>query len=207
MLEIRPVSVYENIVPQPRVLLLNHWVSFSNKFPESLDHVKGKTFRISRQQQVSYSLSYILKEACYKDVNLSNEDTGEKLYPDASESLYEVLIGMRPGSYRCIPYFPADQPINRLDYPTMTPVMADSTLKFIGSIRPEDSPPENPVFKLYLVFKLKPIMLRLWVEDGVEYEKATLDLLINRCTLSQESLPSHVTPKNLLYLDEVKGIV
>lgn len=204
MIELRPLDVFVGVSPKVKILLPDWWIKFSNTFPDSLNHVKNKTMRIAKQVQVRYELTWAIKEACYKDVNLSNEDTGEKLYPDNTDNLYEILIGLRPGHYYIIPYFPADQPIYRLDYPTMAPLVSDAALKYLGIIRPEDSPIGNPTFKLYLVYKLKPVLLRLVVDDGVDYEKITLELLINRCLMEEKPLPPNVVPKPIEYLDALK---
>lgn len=201
MIELRPVEVP---TARPKILLVDHWVKFSANFPDYLKHVKNKTFRIARQVQVAYELSYILKEACYKDINLSNEDTGVKLYPDADDNLYEMLIGFKPGNYYIIPYFPADQPIYRLDYATMTPLVSDAALKYLGTIKPADSPAEDPKFKLYLVHELKPVILRLVADDGVDYEKITMEILINRCNMSEETPEEKVPVKKVEYLDALK---
>ncbi|GAI24169.1 unnamed protein product, partial [marine sediment metagenome] len=115
MIELRPVETVERIKPLVKVVLPDWWLRFSQNFPDGLKHVKGKTVRILKQQQVMYPLSWVLKEACYKDINLSNEDAGEKLYPDDESKLYEVLIGFKPGNYLTHVYFPADYPLYRLD--------------------------------------------------------------------------------------------
>ncbi len=206
MIEVRPTEVFAGVQPRPKILLVNHWVKFSNNFPDTLDHVKGKTVRIAKQQQVSYELSWIVKEDCYKDVNLSNEDAGEKLYPDVTDNLYEVLIGFKPGNYLCHVFFPAAYPLYRLDYPDMSPLISSDAYKYLGAIKPSDSPVENPTFKLYLVYKLKPIILRLYADDGVDYEKATMQFSINRCLMERGVPPPHITPKPILYLDEIKWL-
>lgn len=203
MIELRPPGVTQEIRAQSRILLPNHWVKFEG-FPDYLSHVKDKTMRVVKQVQVHYELSYILKEACYKDINLSNEDTGVKLFPDIGENLYEVLIGLNPWNGYIIPYFPAEQPIARLDYPTMTPLVSDAALKYLGTIRPEDSPLDNPTFKLYLVYNLKPVILRIVADDSVDYTKATLDILVNRCQMAEGKPPENVTPKSIFYLDVLK---
>ena len=203
MIEVRPTEFVSGVQPRPKILLFNHWIQFSNKFPSTLDHVKGKTAQIAKQQQVPYELSYVVKEGCYYDINLSNEDTGEKLYPDMAENLYEVLIGFKPGNYFCQVYFPADYNLYRLDYPTMNPDVGSTSLKYLGAIKPSDSPAENPIFKLYLVYKLKPIILRLVVDEGIDYEKMTLPMIINRCVMDFKTPPPEVVPKKILYLDEI----
>ena len=204
MLELRPVDVFVGVSPKVKILLPDWWIKFSNGFPDSLNHVKNKTMHIVKNTQVTYELSWIVKEACYMDVNLSNEDTAEKLCPDDPNNLYEMILALRPGNYYIIPYFPAETPIYRLDYSTMTPLPSSSALKYLGIIRPEDSPIENPTFKLYLVYKLKPVILRVVADDGVDYEKITIDFLINRCLMEEKPLPANVVPKNIFYLDELK---
>lgn len=206
MIELRPTEVYANVFPRPKIILPDWWVKFSPAFPDTLDHIKGRTFRVTKQQQVDYELSWIIKEACYKDVNLSNEDAGEKLYPDISNNLYEVLIGFKPGNYFCQVYFPADYPIYRLDHPDMSPLTSSASKKYLGAIKPSDSPVDNPTFKLYLVFKLKPIILRLYADDGVDYEKISLEFTINRCLMQEGVPPPEVKPKPILYLDEIKWL-
>lgn len=205
MIELRPVETIERIKPLGRIILPDWWVSFSNNFPDGLSHVKGKTFRIAKQQQVKYELSYIIKEACYADVDLSN-DTGQQLYPNDTSILYEMLIGFKPGNYLCHVYFPAEFPVYSLDYPGMNPLMSDAAKKYLGAIKPEDSPTDNPIFKLYLVYKLTPIILRLYADDGVAYEKATLEFTINRCLIKEGVPPANVTPKLIPYLDEIKWL-
>ncbi|MBA7682511.1 hypothetical protein ES703_90861 [subsurface metagenome] len=206
MIELRPVETVERIKPAVKVVLPNWWLKFSDAFPSSLDHVRGKTFSILKQQQVKYELSWIIEEACYKDVNLSNEDAGEKLYPDVADNLYEVIIGFKPGNYFCHVYFPAEYPLYRLDYPDMSPNISDASLKYLGAIRPEDSPVDNPIFKLYLVFRLKPIILRLYADDGIDYEKIGLELTVNRCLMQEGVPPPEVKPKPIQYLDEIKWL-
>lgn len=204
MLELRPTETYAGVTPRPKVLLQNHWVRISDKFPDGLCHVRGKTMRVDQTVQVTWPVSKIIKEGCYIDLNLSNDSDQELLYPNDSQNMYEVLIGLQPGNYYMIPYFPSSQPIWRLDEPTMVPTMTHSLLKYLGRVRPEESPAANPVFKLYLFYKLKPIILRVIADDGVDYVKCRLEFLVNRCKITEESPPGNVTPKYIPYLDEQK---
>jgi len=171
-----------------------------------LDFVKGKSFSIAAQQQDSYELSFTIKEGCYYDINLSNEGAGEKLYPNDSMHLYEMLIGLKGGNYYLLPYFPANYPIYQLDFATMVPLVSDSKKKYLGIIKPYESPPDNQQLRLYLVHKLTPIILRVCVDEGVAYEKCTLEFLINRCLLKNGTPPAGVTPKFIEYLDEIKNL-
>lgn len=201
MIELRPTEVPTT---RPKILLVGQNVKFSDKFPDYLSHVKGQSFKVAKQTQVTYELSWIIKEATYLDVNLSNEDTGKKLFPDAGDNLYETLIGIKPCNGYIIPYFPAEQPLYRLDYPTMTPLVSDAALKYLGIIRPEDSPVDNPILRLYTLYDLKPIILRLVADDSVDYSKITLEFLINRCKMEKYSPKEGETVKFLEYLDELK---
>lgn len=204
MIELRPVDSWVGVTPRPRVLLPSHWVRFSDGFPSPLDHVKGKTMKVVKNVQVRYPLSWTLKESRYYDVNFSNDDGAERLYPESTDGLYEVLVGLKPGHYYTIPYFPADQPLYRLEYATMVPTLTDAKLRYLGAVYPEDTPPGNPTFRMYFVYKLKPVYLRLIVDDGVAHEKATLEILVNRCRLEEGTPPENVVPKFIPYLDELK---
>jgi len=203
MLEVRPIDVFEQVWPRPKVLLPGHNIQFSNGFPDGLDHVKGKTFRITKTAQVNYELSWILPELHYKDINLSNEDAGEKLYPEATDEVYETLIGFKPGNYFTLIYFPADQPIYRLGYYSMTPLITNASLKYLGAVKPEDSPVGTSTLKLYTVYKLKPFIFRISIDNGVAYDKISWVITINKCKL--ESVPGPVEPvKYIPYIDELK---
>lgn len=206
MIELRPTPTVKEVKYEQRIVLPNWWIKFSDNFPSGLKHVKGKTVRIAKQQQVKYELSWVIKEACYVDVNLSNESAGEKLYPDVESNLYEVLIGFKPGNYLCHIYFPAEYPLYRLDDPGMSPLISDSAKKYLGAIKPSDSPVDDPTLKLYLVFNLTPIILRLYADDGVAYEKASLQFTVNRCLMVEEPPPPEVKPKLIQYLDEIKWL-
>lgn len=205
MLELRPVETVGYIQPLPKVLLPGWWVAFSANFPSSL-LVGGKTYQILKQQQVNYPYTWTIKEACYVDVDLSNDATGLQLYPPTGNAnlVYEVLIGMRKGNYFAQLYFPAGYPIYRLDSSTMTPTITSSTLKYLGAITPKMSPVDNAIFKLYLLGNLTPVILRLYADDGKAYEQITLDFTINRCLMQQATPPANVTPKPIYYLDEIK---
>jgi hypothetical protein len=203
MLQTRPNTVYENLYPQPIVLLPGQGVRFSDQFPDTLSHVRGKTFTISKAVEVRYELSWILPTLDYKDIDLSNSNSGEKLYPNQSDELYETVIGLKPGNYFVQVFFPANQPVYRLSWSTMYPDASNAALKYLGAVKPEDSPPDNPIFKIYSVFKLDPFYLRMVVDDGIDYEKMTLVLTINRCKLVEEP-PEGSQPKYIPYITELQ---
>lgn len=204
MLEMRPTDTYAGVTPRPKVLLPGHYVKISSAFPDTVCANRGKVMKVEKTTQIIWQRSLIVKEACYVDLNLSNDSGQELLYPNDASNIYEVLVGMRPGNWYMIPYFPASQPIWRLDEPTMTPTMSNPALKYLGIVRPENSPVENTTLKLFLFYKLKPVILRVIADDGVDYEKCRLEFLINRCQLVSDTPPANVTPKYIPYLDELK---
>ena len=203
MIELRPIEVFEQVWPRPKVLLPGHNIQFSNAFPDGLDFVKGKTFKITKTVQVRYELSWILPALHYKDINLSNEDAGQKLYPEASDEVYETLIGFKPGNYFTLIYFPADQPIYRLGHYTMTPLISSASLKYLGAIKPEDSPINNPTLKIYTFYKLNPFIFRISVDNGVDYEKMTWEICVNKCKIERAAAPVEQV-KYIPYIDELK---
>ena len=203
MLELRPIEVFEQVWPRPKVLLPGHNIQFSNLFPAGLDHVKGKTFRITKTAQVRHELSWILPALHYKDINLSNEEAGQKLYPNASDEVYETLIGFKPGNYFTLIFFPAEQPIYRLGYYTMTPLISSASLKYLGAIKPEDSPVNNPTLKIYTVYKLNPFIFRISIDNGVDYDKMTWEICVNKCKLEAVAAPVEQV-KYIPYIDELK---
>ena len=203
MLETRPIEVYENIYPRPRVLLPGHNVQFSSQFPDSLSAYGGKTFKITKTVQVRYELSWVLPALHYKDINLSNEDSGEKLYPESSDEFYETLIGFKPGNYFGLIYFPANQPIYQLGYYTMIPTISDAALKYLGAIRPEDTPPDNPILKVYTFYKLDPFIIRMAVDNGIDYDKMTWVITINRCKIEAYTPPQGEPVKYIPYITEL----
>jgi len=201
MIEFRPTEIPTT---RPKVLLYDQWVKFSDKFPGGLNHVKGKYMRVAKQVQVTYPVTRIIKENCYVDIDLSNEDGAERLFPESTENLYEILIGLRPGHWWVMPYFPTDQPVYRLDYPTMTPLVSDAKLRYLGNIRPEDSPADDPVLRLYAMYKLKPVILRMVVDAGIDYAKCSLLFNINRCHMEEGTPPEGSRVKFIEYIDELK---
>jgi len=202
MLEVRPVEIYENVYPRPKVLLPGHNVHFSDGFPDGLSAYKGKTFRITKTNQVNYELSWILPELHYADINLSNEEEGQKLYPESTSEFYEMLVGFKPGDYFTLIYCPADQPIYRLGYYTMTPLISSASLKYLGAIKPEDSPASNPILRLYTFFKLIPFIFRISVDNGVNYDKMTWRLCVNKCKIEQYMPPEGMPVKYIPYISE-----
>ena len=190
MLELRPVSLATVSPGVPKLLQEKYFVRFTDKWPETLSHVRGKFFQVEKTNQVPYDLSYIIPSADYKDVDLSNATGGERIYPENTRTLYETLIGFKPGNYLVHFYIPAGEYMHRLEYSGMTPDVSHATRRYLGARKPEDSPYDDKRIFTYSVYHLEPLILRLFVDSGIDYEKVVLGLLVNKCYLKEIATPT-----------------
>ncbi len=188
MLELRPVSLARVSPGVPALLQEGHFVRFTDAWPDALDHVKGGSFQIDRVNQVPYDLSYIIPTGDYRDVDISNSDDGEKIYPANVKTLYEIALGFKPGNYLAHFYIPSGEYVNRLEYTGMVPDVSSSTRRYLGARKPADSPYDDKRIFIYSVYKLEPLIIRLYVEAGIEFEKCVLGLIVNKCYLKPVSL-------------------
>ncbi|MBA7643559.1 hypothetical protein ES703_51290 [subsurface metagenome] len=191
MLELRPMPEATVTPGVPKLLQERHFVRFTDEWPNQLNHVKGKLFQIEKTNQVPYDLSYIIPTADYIDVDISNSAAGEKIYPENVKTLYETLIGFKPGNYLVHFYIPAGEYMNRLEQTGMVPDVSSTTRKYLGARKPEDSPYDDKRIFSYSVKDLEPLILRTYVDTGIDYEKVVIGLLVNKCYLKQ--IPSPTT--------------
>jgi len=207
MLELVPKPQFTVVVP-PKLIQEGYLVNFTNAWPSTMTHVRGKTFRVEAVNQVPYPRGYIIPTGDYRDVDLSNGQGTfqESFYPTRSQSLFEVALGLRPGNYLVQFYIPATRSIHNLEYAGMTPDVTSATKVYLGARKPEDSPPEDTRIKMYLVMDLEPLILRVFVLPGVDYEKCVLDFTINKCDLReiQPTDAERLKAKVIRYYDELK---
>lgn len=195
------------ILIPPKLLQEGYMVYFDEVWPSTLSHIRNKVFRIDVVNQVPYDLNYIIPTGDYKDVDLSNQSGGEKLYPTSEITLYEVSMGFKPGNFLAQLYIPQSKAIRYLEYSTMQPDVSDSTKRYIGALKPEDSPYEDHRIKFYFVKNLAPLIMRLYVLPGVDYEKIVAGLMINKCKLRHITEPSNEEKnkaKVIRYYDELR---
>ena len=185
----------------PKLLQKGFFVKFTDEWPDTLPHVKGKTFQIEKTNQVPYDLSYIIPANDYRDVDLSNAAGGENIYPENTKTLYEVALGFKPGNYLTHFYIPAGEYMHRLEYSGMTPDVTHATHRYLGARKPEDSPYDDKRIFMYFVYHLEPLILRVFVDSGIDYEKCVLGLTVNKCYLTQIAAP---TAEQLRLAREIK---
>ncbi|GAJ13375.1 unnamed protein product, partial [marine sediment metagenome] len=121
MLELRPAPLATVSPGVPKILQEGYFVRFTDAWPDTLSHVKGKFFQVEKTNQVPHDLSYIIQTANYRDVDLSNATGGERIYPENTKTLYEVALGFKPGNYLVHFYIPAGEYMHRLEYSGMVP--------------------------------------------------------------------------------------
>jgi len=207
MLELRPVSEATVSPGVPKLLQLGHYVKFTSEWPDTLPNVKGKFFQIDKVNQVSYDLYYTLPTNDFRDVDLSNQAGGENLYPENTRTLYEVLLGFKPGNYMVSFQIPAGEQARRLDQAGMIPNVTSATLKYLGASKPEDSPYEDKRIFMYFIKDLEPMILRTFVDTGCDYEKCVFGLTVNKCHLKEKQSPTPeqwAKAKELLYYTELR---
>jgi len=193
MLELRPAPLATVSPGVPKTLQENFFVRFTDQWPDTLSDVKGKLFQIEKTNQVPYDLSYIIASGGYYDVDMSNATGGENIYPQNTKTLYETLIGFKPGNYLVHFYIPAGEYMHRLEQSSMVPSTTPplhSTRRYLGARKPEDSPYDDKRLFTYSVKDLEPLILRLLVDTGVGYEKCILGLLVNKCYLKHIPSPT-----------------
>jgi len=197
MLELRPAPLATVSPGVPKILHDGNYVKSTEKWPDTLSDVKGKLFQIEKTNQVPHDLSYIIPSNDFRDVDLSNATGGENIYPENTKTLYETLIGFKPGNYLIHFYIPAGERMHRLEESGMvssTEPPVHATRRYLGARKPEDSPYDDKRIFTYSVKDLEPLLLRLLVDTGVDFEKIVMGLLVNKCYLKHIPAP---TPEQL----------
>lgn len=195
MLELVPKPQFSVVTP-PKLLQEGYLVHFPGDWPSTFTAIREKTFRVNAVNTFGYDLPYILPESAsgtkYRDVDFSNGDGTyqESLYPEKYETLIEVLLGFKPGNFISHWLIPAGKHVHQLEYAQMYPVITDAKKKYLGAKQPKDSPYDDPRIKLYFVKDLAPLIMRLLVLEGVDYEKIVCGLTINKCLLEEIAQPT-----------------
>jgi len=191
MLELVPKPQFSVVIP-PKTLQEGYLVTFSSDWPSTHEAIREKTFRIDAVNQVPYDLSYIIPTGDFRDVDFANGSGTfkENIYPENQNSLFEVLLGFKPGNFLSHWYIPAGKSVHNLEYAQMYPDLTNAKRKYLGARQPKDSPYEDPRIKLYFVKDLAPMIMRLFVLPGVDYEKVVTGLTINKCLMREIDLPT-----------------
>lgn len=181
MIDLKPTPEAMVSPGTPKLIREGYFVRFTDQWPETLNYVQNKFFRISKTAQVPYDLTYILPTNDYRDVDLSNSAGGENIYPENTKTLYEVAVGFKPGNYLAELFIPAGEFVSRLEQAGMVPDVTHATRKYLGTIKPNESPYNDKRLFLYFVKDLEPMIMRIYVDTGIDFEKCVVGLIINKC--------------------------
>ena len=206
MLGLKPQPLATVSPPVPKLLQEGFFVRFTDQWPLTLPHVKGKTFQVEKTNQVPYDLSYIIPANDYRDVDLSNAAGGENIYPENTKTLYQILLGFKLGNFLVHFYIPAGEYVHRLEQAGMVPNVASATLRYLGARKPEDSPYDDKRIFIYTVKDLEPLLARVFVDNGVDFEKCILGLVVNKCYLKEITPTAEQLAKALVvkYYTEIR---
>ncbi len=210
MLELQMKPQFSVVIP-PKLLQEGYLVSFPTTWPSTYKNVSGKTFRIDASVPTPYDLAYKIPSGDFRDVDFSNGNGTfqESIYPENQISLFEVALGFKPGNFIAQFQIPAAKNIHRLEYAQMEPDITNAKRLFLGSFQAKDSPYEDPTIKMYFVKDFTPLIMRLYVLAGIDYEKIVCGLTINRLKM-RELTADELTPDNikkakvLRYYDELR---
>jgi len=189
MLELKPAPLATVSPGVPKMLQEGYYVRFTDAWPETLGF-KGKSYQIEKTNQVPYDITRIIPTGNYCDIDMSNATGGEGIYPENTKTLYETLIGFKPGNYLVHFYIPAGEYMHRLEQAGMVPTVASATLRYLGARKPEDSPYDDKRIFSYSVKDLEPLILRVLVDAGIDFEKCVLGLTVNKCHLKHIAAPT-----------------
>ncbi len=186
MLELQPKPQFSVVIP-PKLLQEGYLVTFPTTWPSTYKWVSGKTFRIDAAVQTPYDLAYKIPTGDYRDVDFSNGNGTfqESVYPENVQSLFEVAIGFKPGAFISEWFIPAGKTLHRLEFAQMEPDITHAKRLFLGAFQAKDSPYDDPRIKAYFVKDFTPLIMRLYVLAGVDYEKVVVGLTVNRCKIRE----------------------
>lgn len=191
MLELTPKPQFSVVVP-PKLLQEGYLVHFPGDWPSTMTALREKTFRINAVNTFRYDLPYILPTGDFRDVDFSNGDGTfqESIYPEKYETLLETLVGFKPGNFITYWEIPSGKNISSLEYAQMYPDRTDSKRRYLGIKTADDSPYDDPRIKLYFVKDLTPLIMRIYIPPGVDYEKVVVGLTLNKCLMKEIENPT-----------------
>lgn len=202
-LALKPWAFHVNY--KHRLLQEKQLVQFSSRWPDRTGIEPGAVYRVDSRQEVGYDLHYIISPSDYKDLNLSDQEAGLKLYPTVNDHLYEIAVGLKDGNYLLHFHSPAGDYLYRLEYTGMSPRLDDPKQRYLGAMTPEDSPYDNPMLTIYTLRDMDPFFIRVYVDSG-DYEKVVLGLTINRAILSKVETPTEEQKRVARYVPSIDEV-
>jgi hypothetical protein len=201
--ELSPTLTHSTVAVKPDELLLQKgsWVRFTKAWGQDQAWAADKTFEVVNDPLVvKYPISRKVPTGHYADLDLSNlvnpvggtmpainASFSWQMYPVQTYNLYQISVGFKRGDYFVQTYIPASKFIYTVGASVIYPDMNSTIWRYLGAKYPKDSPAESPVWYLYTMWNMVPIILRLYC-DGPDYDKMTLEFKINKCQLAEINL-------------------
>ena len=144
---------------------------------------------------MKFPVALKLPGADYQNLDLSNENIPSmtsppgisgtlQAYPAQAGILYEIALGLHKGNDIVQLYVPMNQFVYTLGSTAIFPQISNQYYRYLGAKRPQDSPEDSPLWKLYAIYSQAAFVLQPYV-DGVNFDKVTIDLYINKCPLRE----------------------
>lgn len=208
-----------SVKPEDLLLKKGSWIQFSNAWVGDQNWAAGKSFEVANEPLVvKYPVSRRAPAAHYCDIDLSNLVNPSstipaataifswQMYPVKTQQLYQIAVGLKPGNYFVQTFIPANKYIYTVGATSVYPDINSPIWRYLGAKYPKDSPAEAPVWFIYTLWNMVPIILRLYA-DGADFEKMTIEFKINKCQLAPKVLTDEQRARALLleYSSELVG--
>jgi len=208
-----------SVRPEDLLLKKGSWVTFSKTWAGDQNWAAGNSFEVANEPLVvKYPISRVAPTGRYCDIDLSNLVSPSstipaitaifswQMYPVKTQQLYQIAVGMKPGNYFIQTFIPANKYIYTVGATSIYPDINSPIWRYLGAKYPKDSPMDSPVWFLYTMWNMVPIILRLYC-DGPDFEKMTVEFKINKCQLVPKALTLDQQSKALLlqYSNELVG--
>lgn len=180
----------------PELLQPHHFVKFESNRDEfcGATHIPANTFwRVTVTQQITFTRSFIIPSGEKRTIpwdNNSDYMSYLNLYPEANDTLYEILVGLKGGpNILLYPIIPATRYIGKLETPYLEVYLADDVRRQISPIRVYDSPADEPKLMVWTVKDMETFYTQFY-NEGSDYEKLIMHFIINRCKIERvETVP------------------
>lgn len=207
-------SVATSVRPEDLLLQKNSWIKFSKSWKGGFQEVAGKAFVITNEPVlVKYPISRIIPGNDFVDIDLSNQSIPtagvpgtEQLYPVARDVIYQVILGLKKGHYFITTYIPGGSPAYSLSSSYLTSPNFADVRRYLGAKTYEDSPENAPLWSFYTIKDMTSIVLRLFADVGVNFEKIILTFNVNKCRMEEVRLTpeQHAKAMELPFYTELK---
>lgn len=187
--------VATSVKPEDTLLQKGAWIKFSSAWAVNDQAVAGRSFVVTNEPVlVKYPISRIIPGNDFIDIDLSNQTMPtpgipgtQQLYPMQKNVLYQMFVGLKKGHY-FIPTYIAGVPTYSLSSSYLTGPIYTDTRRYLGAKTYEDSPEEAPLWSFYSIMNMPSIVLRLYADVGIDFEKVVLVWNINKCRIQEKTL-------------------